>query len=140
MAKVKWKKVDSSLNFTYVLKVSHNNPWLIWEMIKVSGFLKDALGDAYMPPTHWTSHLRSRAGHKPYDSTDSSTSTFTIRDTNGRLKTFLSRKGYQQVKFLTESPTFHIHVVVPEGSAHSTFDIGSEQIKKVSKALDATIG
>ena len=89
-----------------------------------------------MPCEHWTSYLRSRAGHKPYVIADLSVSTFTIKDASGRLKVLLSRRGYQQVKYLTESPTFHIQVAASEGPVHSTFDIDSEQIKKVSKALN----
>ncbi|KIN03398.1 hypothetical protein OIDMADRAFT_117507 [Oidiodendron maius Zn] len=99
----------------------------------VSGFLNGALGDGYLPHVHWTSHLRSRAGHKPYVTTDLSISTFTLRDTNGRLKSLLLQKGYQQVKYLTESPTFHIQVAASEGPVHSTFDIGSEQVNKAEK-------
>jgi hypothetical protein len=49
----------------------------------------------------------------------------------------LAKKGYQQVKYLTESPTFHIQVVPLGGPVSSTFDIDSEQIKKVSRALVA---
>ena len=88
-----------------------------------------------MPHIHWTSHLRRRAGYKPYDHTSPNASSFTIQDTSGRLKVLLSQKGYQQVKFLTENPTFHIQVVVSEGSVYSAFDIDTEQVKKVSRMI-----
>jgi hypothetical protein len=90
-----------------------------------------------VPSTNWTSYLRSRSGHKPYDPPNLSVSTFTIQDTSGRLTAILSQKGYQQVKYLTESPTFHIQVVPSAGPVSSTFDIDSEQIKKVSRAPDS---
>jgi len=85
-----------------------------------------------MPHMHWTSHLRRRAGYKPYDHANPNASSFTIQDTSGQLKVLLSKKGYQQVKFLTDNPTFHIQVVVSEGSVHSAFDIDTDQVKKVS--------
>jgi hypothetical protein len=91
-----------------------------------------------VPSVHWTSYLRSRAGHKPYDPPSLSVSTFTIQDTNGRLKAIISQKGYQKAKYLTETPTFHIQVVPSAGSVYSTFDIDSEQVKKVSRALDTS--
>jgi hypothetical protein len=89
-----------------------------------------------MPSVHWTSYLRSRSGHKPYDPPNLSVSTFTIQDTSGRLAAILTQKGCQQVKYLTKSPTFHIQVVPSAGPVCSTFDIDSEQIKKVSRVLD----
>lgn len=64
-----------------------------------------------------------------------SVSTFTVQDASGRLKSILAQRGYLQVKYLTQSPTFHIQVVASTGSVNSTFDIDSEQVKKVTNEV-----
>ncbi|KAM5350326.1 hypothetical protein ACJ41O_006831 [Fusarium nematophilum] len=96
----------------------------------VSEFLAGVLEDDYHPGTHWTSPLRSRASHSPFQDDDPDVSTFTVQDKNGRLKEFLVKHGHREAGFSTEPMTFHIETVVSEQSPSSGFRLRSSQKKK----------
>lgn len=93
------------------------------------------MGNKYVPKDHWTSQLRGRAKHKPFEDRNSSVSTFTIQDKSGHLKNYFVQQGFDQVKHLKENSTFHIQVAFTLQAVNSTFTIGTEQVKKVSPLI-----
>ncbi|KAI0869992.1 hypothetical protein GGS24DRAFT_129333 [Hypoxylon argillaceum] len=96
----------------------------------VAEALAEVMGSDFDQQRHWTSYLRSRAGHKPHDPEDSGVSTFTVSDTNGRLSKFLAARGYASETSLAHEPIFHIQVVHSIGPVGSTFNISSDQVEK----------
>ncbi|KAI0865764.1 hypothetical protein F4860DRAFT_264802 [Xylaria cubensis] len=97
----------------------------------VAGALAKVMESDFVEHQHWTSYLRSRAGHKPHDDAeDSKVSTFTIPDTNGRLRKYLADKGYANVGSISHDPIFHVQVVHSIGPMGSTFNISSDQVEK----------
>ncbi|KAI0197267.1 hypothetical protein EV127DRAFT_329817 [Xylaria flabelliformis] len=97
----------------------------------VAGALAKVMESDFVEHQHWTSYLRSRAGHKPHDDAeDSKSSTFTIPDTNGRLRKYLADKGYANVGSISHDPIFHVQVVHSIGPMGSTFNISSDQVEK----------
>lgn len=99
---------------------------------QVAEALAEVMGSDFDQQRHWTSYLRSRAGHKPHDPEDSGVSTFTVSDTTGRLSKFLAARGYASETSLAHEPIFHIQVVHSIGPVGSTFNISSDQVEKVS--------
>ena len=89
------------------------------------------MGSDFVEQQHWTSYLRSRAGHKPYDPEDPRVSTFTFLDTNKQLTRFLTDKGYYDAISLSDDPIYHIQVVHSLGPIGSMFHINSNQVEKV---------
>ncbi|TRX89111.1 hypothetical protein FHL15_010028 [Xylaria flabelliformis] len=108
----------------------------------VAGALAKVMESDFVEHEHWTSYLRSRAGHKPHDDAeDSKFSTFTIPDTNGRLRKYLADKGYANAGSISHDPIFHVQVVHSIGPMGSTFNISSDQVEKtrlLSQAKGAT--
>ena len=100
---------------------------------KVASALGTVMGADFVPQSHWTSCLRSRAGHKPYDLEDQTVSTFTLPDIRGRLLSFLRGENHQGFRSLTPGTVFHIQVVYSVGNTSSAFDISSQQVEKVSR-------
>ncbi|KAI3321654.1 hypothetical protein HD806DRAFT_545850 [Xylariaceae sp. AK1471] len=116
-----------------VLAVSH------FTQIEESGFIAElyvasaltkVMESDFERQQHWTSYLRSRAGHKPYDSDDPRISTFTLPDPNGKLRKFLGKEGCLEVASLNHDTIFHIQVVHSMGPAGSSFIINSDQVEK----------
>ncbi|KAI1753328.1 hypothetical protein F4782DRAFT_90937 [Xylaria castorea] len=96
----------------------------------VAGALAKVMESDFVEQQHWTSYLRSRAGHKPHDAEDSTFSTFTLPDTNGRLRKYLADKGYANAASISHDSTFHIQVVHSIGPVGSIFNISSDQVEK----------
>lgn len=88
------------------------------------------MNDDYSPSQHWTSSLRSKASHSPFQNDDPDVSTFTIQDKNDRLKKYLLQYGFD-VQSLATYCTFHIETVVSEESFDSGFRLNSSQAEKV---------
>ncbi|KAI0536538.1 hypothetical protein GGR58DRAFT_514502 [Xylaria digitata] len=105
----------------------------------VAGALSKIMESNFIEQKHWTSYLRTRAGHKPHDSEDSRVSTFTLPDTNGRLANYLTEKGYANGALLAHDSIFHIQVVHSFGPVGSMFNIGSDQVEK-ARLLSQTTG
>ncbi|KAI1092525.1 hypothetical protein F5B19DRAFT_502241 [Rostrohypoxylon terebratum] len=74
------------------------------------------LGEAYSPEQHWTSVLRTRAGHTPYRRDSKYVSTFTIDDVTGAFANFLIHSGYRDAYKWKCNPTFHIELVATESA------------------------
>ncbi|KAI3322975.1 hypothetical protein HD806DRAFT_94651 [Xylariaceae sp. AK1471] len=100
--------------------------------LHVNDFLRGVLQDAYTTQEHWTSNMRRRAGHKPFDSSDLDISTFTIADTSSRLRVFMKCQGYQ-VESLAANTIFHIQVVCSQGPVSTTFKVGPAQVAKAER-------
>jgi hypothetical protein len=73
---------------------------------QVSTFLEKHLGEAYEPNVHWTSHLRSRSGHMPYEMRNLGVSTFTVTEGSGTFTKFLTERGYSPAASWWSSPTY----------------------------------
>jgi len=71
------------------------------------------------------------AGHIPYKGEDASSSTFTILDSRGQLTSLLTQNRCKEVGSLGQRPTIHLEVCVSVGKLHSTFNLESDQVKKV---------
>ncbi|KIW83437.1 hypothetical protein Z517_02682 [Fonsecaea pedrosoi CBS 271.37] len=103
----------------------------------VSHLLGSLLGqDSYHPDEHWTSSMRSRNGHKPYDenTAEDDLSTFTISETRGKLRDSTIR-GYQMPdSALHETCKFHIQVCATNGNLHWPFRLSNAQYNK-AKAM-----
>ncbi|KAI0458578.1 hypothetical protein F5B21DRAFT_500471 [Xylaria acuta] len=101
----------------------------------VNDILSGVLRDAYAAQQHWTSTLRSRAGHKPIESADADSSTFTLVDTSSRLKEFLERQRGPLP--LAANSKFHIEVIFSTGPVSGGFFMNSAQIA-MAKELSFT--
>lgn len=103
--------------------------------LSVATFLSSHLGQAFVPSRHWTSSLRSRAGHVPYQKTVPNCSTFTLDDNTAAFAGILSKLGYGPadawIKNWNWQKTcqFHIEVVVATGSLSSTFGLHPDHIE-----------
>ncbi|KAH8820670.1 hypothetical protein F5884DRAFT_745017 [Xylogone sp. PMI_703] len=96
----------------------------------VSTFLEMKLGEAYMPNKHWTSRLRSKRGHMPYENAQEESSTFTFIDHSGAFTDLLSQLGYSRAGSWTKSPIYHIKVVVCQEDVLSKFSLSPLEVKK----------
>lgn len=105
----------------------------------MSEFLGAHLGEAYAPSIHWTSHLRGRAGHVPYESHHSGCSTFTFADNGDAFTKFLTQWGYGPAASWCKCPVYHIQVVVSEKDLLSSFLLDPIQVKKVKIILYAAL-
>lgn len=103
--------------------------------MKVSKLLERVLGCEYSPNDHWTSSLRTRAGHKAYHPQSNDNSTFIIQDRKRRLTDFLSEKGYKNVGHLGDSPTFHIEVYASVYDITSPFTLERGPAERVSPPI-----
>ncbi|KAK3897311.1 hypothetical protein C8A05DRAFT_48025 [Staphylotrichum tortipilum] len=83
----------------------------------------------YIPEKHWTSAMRSRAGHKPFEGgSNPKISSFTLIDSSGRLKEFLDRLGHRRVNSLGAGSRFHIQVAFAEGGHNVAFEMPAAQV------------
>ncbi|RWA11758.1 hypothetical protein EKO27_g3340 [Xylaria grammica] len=77
----------------------------------VSRYLETFLGDGvYKPEEHWTSPLRSRNGLPQYTAKRLDTSTFTIKDTGGKLRDAIIRRGHVSSDTLADCVTVHVEL------------------------------
>ncbi|KAI0865920.1 hypothetical protein F4860DRAFT_458200 [Xylaria cubensis] len=94
----------------------------------MSRFLTSFLGsEIYNPNKHWTSHLRSRNGHRQYREKPDH-STFTIRERHGMLREFILQ--LDDDISLHESCKFHIEVCATKGDLQSRFILSNSQFVK----------
>ncbi|KAF1996938.1 hypothetical protein P154DRAFT_607356 [Amniculicola lignicola CBS 123094] len=103
----------------------------------ISKALQARLGQAYNPETNWTSHLRSRSGHRPFHSL-TICAAFTIQDPKilGEMTDFVTQYGQSQTPKWKETleanpPVYHLDVIVSEGSKTSSFAITSSQVERM---------
>jgi hypothetical protein len=94
--------------------------------------LEKQLGSAFVPETHWTSPLRSKAGLSPFSKDDRTTSTFTIEDVHGSFSNLLTKNGYRKAAKWRPFPTFYVEVVPSEGDLMEVFCLDPDQVRKVS--------
>jgi hypothetical protein len=88
-----------------------------------------------VPSSHWTSHLRSRAGHIPYERAPPGVSTFTMTDNTENFSKFLIQWGYLRAASWGSSPVYHVKVVASKSDLLSEFFLDPLQVKKVSYFL-----
>ncbi|KAK5651417.1 hypothetical protein OQA88_12505 [Cercophora sp. LCS_1] len=130
---VGWREYPkTSMTVPAILKISRKNQrqWLVYgppkneiddEMmffgeLYVSRLLQIHLGKAYVPETHWTSSLRTRAGLRPVASTNDYTPAFSINDKSKSLWKFLTKNGLDlQIPNSVSHVKFHIDVVTTRG-------------------------
>jgi hypothetical protein len=89
----------------------------------------------YSSTRHWTSNLRSRAGHQPYSPPTLETSTFTIWDTAGEFSKFLHSHRHKKEVRWASRPTFHIQVVTTFAGIHDEILLDGVQVTKVRELL-----
>lgn len=103
---------------------------------QVHDFLAKTFPNDYIPEKHWTSAMRSRAGHKPFEGgSNPKISSFTLIDSSGRLKKFLDRRGYGRVDSLGTGSRFHIQVAFAEEGHEAAFEMPAAQVAMVSTGL-----
>ena len=127
--------VGEDLLFSAELYVS--SPWLFLTrrsltLAQVTRLLEKQLGSAFVPETHWTSPLRSKAGLSPFSKDDRTTSTFTIEDVHGSFSNLLTKNGYRKAAKWRPFPTFYVEVVPSEGDLMEVFCLDPDQVRKVS--------
>ncbi|KAF2021339.1 hypothetical protein BU24DRAFT_457320 [Aaosphaeria arxii CBS 175.79] len=98
-------------------------------------FGKDIHGqNVYKPNEHWTSEFRLRNGHAPFLPQNQNEyvihSTFTIVDTEGKLKDLMNADDAVDSLSLAEICSFHIEVCATSGGLHSPFILPSQQYEK----------
>lgn len=99
-------------------------------MKQVSRMFEQHLGKSYIASLHWTSPLRTRAGHLPFHSEDETASTFTIDDHTGGLVNTL-RHPYRDTNPSHQARLFHIEVIASEGGLGDKFCLDPDQVQKV---------
>src|SRR5436305_1113884 len=66
--------------------------------------------DGYIPDEHWTSNLRTKAGHTAFTD-ERGKSSFTIVDTDGLFTTIIAENGYPDARaWRSRPPTWHLEV------------------------------
>ncbi|KAK5991426.1 Heterokaryon incompatibility 6-like protein [Cladobotryum mycophilum] len=103
----------------------------------VSRLLDSILGsDIYRPDEHWTSSMRSRSGHRPFEdmAEHGDCSTFKITETRGKLRKAVIDRYQIPAESLHEVCTFHIQVCTTVEGLESPFAMSSVQYKK-AKAM-----
>ncbi|KAK1749729.1 hypothetical protein QBC47DRAFT_131160 [Echria macrotheca] len=141
----------TSMTIPAVLKISRKNQrqWLIYgpprnpidgDMmffgeLYVSKLLQIHLGKAYIPETHWTSSLRTRAGLRPVPSATTYTPAFCINDKSKSLWKFLTKSGLNLP--MPESVShfkFHVDVITTGGDLEgSDFLIHPKHLEHIQK-------
>ncbi|KAF4446705.1 putative Heterokaryon incompatibility protein [Fusarium austroafricanum] len=135
---IEYGVMATSIPFSYSLSGTHESEDNFLGQLYVSEALGEILRGDYNPSEHWTSDLRRKASHKPFEGDDPSISTFTIRDKNDRLRGFLLQHGFD-VQQLATSSTFHIETVVSDESFDSGFRLHSSQAKKFNQAQSLSL-
>jgi hypothetical protein len=90
----------------------------------MSRLLEQQLGKAYDPKIHWTSIMKSRAGHGPFkgSSLENAAFTFTGKDTAETFTDFLVHTGYLNARLWKGfPPTYHIEVAATAGNVSAPF-------------------
>ncbi|KAF1839660.1 hypothetical protein BDW02DRAFT_486530, partial [Decorospora gaudefroyi] len=102
-----------------------------------SKILQTHLGHLYDPERDWTSELRSRSGHQPFQSFDSYAA-FTLKghELARQMTAFVTSFGRQTTPNWNAilprvSPIYHLDVVVNRGSTSSSFVLNTSQIERV---------
>ncbi|EWC47461.1 hypothetical protein DRE_00429 [Drechslerella stenobrocha 248] len=105
--------------------------------LQVSRFLDSFLGsDVYDPNENWTSPMRSQHGHTSYQS-QSPSSSFTIVETNGKLRDLVITKGNVHGSTIEKTCKFHIQVCPTNTGALDPFSLSNVEFEKARRlALD----
>jgi hypothetical protein len=105
----------------------------------MSKVLQCYLGQVYKPERDWTSCLRSKSGHKPFDGNSTTHAAFTMRDPVilEPMTEFLLEYGRSQTpdwkeKIRENSPVYHLELAVSSGSKTSSFVFSSSRLERVS--------
>lgn len=102
---------------------------------KVSQELDRMLGTGYDPTTHWTSHLRTRDGNKPFapdrnsDGKVKMYANFTITDETKLFTRYLAQGYPATAKWIVRPPLYHLDVKTTAGDLNSEFSFSNSQIK-----------
>ncbi|KAF2396452.1 hypothetical protein EJ06DRAFT_240603 [Trichodelitschia bisporula] len=102
--------------------------------LSVSKLFESYLGGTYDPNVHWTSPLRGKAGHMPYENCGAGASTFTISSQGEMFTKFLAKRGFLRAASWTTAPAYHIHVVSTYKGLQSTFLLDPTQVEKAQKS------
>ncbi|RYO98467.1 hypothetical protein DL763_002203 [Monosporascus cannonballus] len=98
----------------------------------VSRYLETFLGEGvYLPQEHWTSPLRSWDGIPQYKEGCCDTSTFTIKNTRGKLRDAIIRCEHIHSDMLADCVTVHIEVCPTNGELDSHFVLPMSQYRKL---------
>lgn len=138
------ESIDEEIQYVGELSVSLSILALLYGMKanlrpQVSNFLETLIGDAYSPSSHWTSCLRSKAGHIPYEDHHLGRSTFTITANSDAFTKLLVQRGYAVAESWGAGLTYHIKVVASNEGLLSKFYLDPVQVKKVSAVLGAML-
>jgi len=107
--------------------------------LHLSQMLQEHMEQAYRPEEEWTSHLRTKAGYRPYNPVEGTvSSTFTIRDRTGSFTRLLTRNGYRDAMRWAAQPTFHLDVITLEEGLQSVFCLHPDQMEIVSAPVAYT--
>ncbi|PNP54680.1 hypothetical protein THARTR1_04885 [Trichoderma harzianum] len=99
----------------------------------VSKLLEHHLGSAYHPETHWTSHLRKRAGHTPLGLPEYAAATFTLADMLAMTE-FLIRASFKEAMlWREETPVYHIQVQTTVGGQDSPFILNATNFEMIRR-------
>jgi hypothetical protein len=103
-------------------------------IFQMSRLLEQQLGKAYNPNIHWTSVMRSRAGHGSFKASalENAAFTFTGRDTAEIFTDFLAHIGYLNARLWKGfPPTYHIEVAATAGNVLAPFVWSVPQFERV---------
>jgi len=85
----------------------------------------------YKPEDHWTSKLRTKAGHAPWPEGDS-WAPFTVQDTEGAVTEDICDLGYPPARFwISRPPVWHIEVKVTAGGEDEEFLLSNVEFDRV---------
>ncbi|KAH8882092.1 hypothetical protein GQ53DRAFT_847849 [Thozetella sp. PMI_491] len=101
----------------------------------VGSALGRIMGDSYDANTHWTSHLRTRAGHKPLEGNEVSSSGFSIVDRDLKLARAFSQD--EDSTTIESTPkTYRIEVCTTSEGLDASFTFEGETMRKFIRRPD----
>lgn len=95
--------------------------------------LAQFLDGSYEPDQHWTSSLRTRAGHTWFPGSSETHATFTLPDSAGTLTAVMLREHPDLARlWTTKPPKWHFEVKTTAGALDAPFYLTNTQVDRVS--------
>lgn len=100
--------------------------------VQVSNLLQRYLGSNFKPEVHWTSPLRTRAGHGPLmPSATGPVASFTLREVPAMTDLLIRASFHDARKWKRSCPVYHIQVHTTVGGHNSLFTMHADSLAKV---------
>ncbi|KAF2178732.1 hypothetical protein K469DRAFT_642268 [Zopfia rhizophila CBS 207.26] len=103
--------------------------------LMLSQYFEKYLGRLYDPILHWTSLLRTRAGHRPFiNSEDHASFTLIGKMVSSRITDILATNGYKDaISGQLGTPVYHFEVAVNPDDRSTSFDLRLSQLERMRR-------